>query len=277
MLFNVSIFPLFNFIEDYHERNKIEVTYTAGFRAWGSTIKFSHIKVSYYDKFGNPFSLDPSFINDSLKWKQDIWFKDSENNKMKYETKFKKDSSGIIIMLKNCGALLDPKLFRKAKATSFYIDAKVELLKIDSFYLTKPDSLKYYNAQFCLKVPYEEKYSTYADIYYGFELSYINFPTSKLRIPGLNFDYTFAELEYKNMYNKESTNSDKVIKTINNAILGHKGDSIKPIDLNLPLNLSAVLYKDDAAFYIYNNNDGYSLPLFNFNINNYGKGNMIGE
>ncbi len=277
MLFNVSIFPLFNFIEDYHERNKVEVNYTAGFRAWGSVIKYSDIKVSYYDKYGNPFSLSSSDINNTLNWESEVWIEDSKKLGMKYSTIFTKDSSGIVLKLENCGALLSPKLFEDHKATSFYIEAKVELIRIDPFYLNKPDSLKYYNSQFCLRVPYIRKDKKFTDIYYGFELSYMNFPTSKLRIPGLNFDYTFAELDYKNKYFKESTNSDRVIKTINKAILKFKGDSIKPINLGFPLDISAVLFNDDAAFYIYNNKDGYTLPLFNFNISSYGKVNLLGN
>lgn len=274
MIFNVGIFPLFNYIKDYHERNTQEIIYTAGFRSWGSKVKYYDIKVSYYDKFGNPYSLDSSIVKNPDNWMPRLWKEDNISANVDTNTlvNFVKTKNEFSITIANCGAVLKPKLF-DPKAVSFFIDAKIKLLEIDPNYSPKADSLKYHSSQFCLKVPYNIKEKRASDIYYGFEFFFSNISMSKLRIPGLNFDYTFAELYYQNKYNPQNNYAEKIIKNINSEIL-QRGQK-DTIASNSEIHLSALLFDDNAAFYIIKKNSTLSLPLFSFNISKYGAFNLI--
>jgi hypothetical protein len=54
LIFTVGIFPFYNYVRDYQNSVKDKISYTAGFRAWGSQVEIFDIKVSYFDKFGIP-------------------------------------------------------------------------------------------------------------------------------------------------------------------------------------------------------------------------------
>lgn len=282
MIFNVGIFPLFNYIKDYQERNKVDVLYTVGFRSWGSEAVYSNIKVHFYDKFGNPYTLADSIVNNPQNWITLLWTNSNKENNLKLpaDKAFKVKGNQLNINLTNCGAILKPEVF-KNKVTSFSVSATIHLVQIDPLYLSGNISERYESTQVCLKVPYYSESKKINDldrlkageIYYGFECPFWNYSWSKLRIPAFNFDYTQTELNYRIMNDPNDKYARHTINGINETIFGNKlTDSINPINPINPgtdLHLSANLIGDNASFYIYKSNSTHSLPLFNFRIPDY--------
>lgn len=282
MILNIGIFPLFNIAKEYHDKNKIKMLYTVGFRSWGTKVKYYDIKVSFYDKFGNPYNLDDSVVNNSKNWIPNLWTDKNKINKFKLKDTvfFDTIASDFSISICNCGAILKPDVF-VPKASSFFVDAKLKLEEVDSVYKFASKIEKYQSSQICIKVPVEIGDTTtqnIKDIYYAFEFIYSNFSWSKLRIPGFNFDYTNSQLDYLSNYTSSPQNlyAQHIIGGINNTIFNQNPkDPIKAIEENDTIHLSAVLFDENAAYYIIKNKSTHSLPLFNFNISKYGALNLI--
>lgn len=280
MIFNVGIFPLFNYIKDYQERNKEEVKYTIGFRSWGTRVEYSNIKVFYYDRFGNPYAIHDSIINNYANWIPRLWTEMNIDNELElpYSSDTIKKGDKLIISLTNCGAVLNPKVFEKDKVSSFSVSADIRYLETDPRYVKEKKNERYESTQICLRVPYyvnssdkkASESSKYKEIYYGFELPFWNFSWSKLRIPAFNFDYTETELYYRVMNNPNDQYARHIINGINKTIFRNELiDSIKPIDTLSTLKLSAMIIGNNASFYIYKEGSTHSLPLFNFRISDY--------
>jgi heme/copper-type cytochrome/quinol oxidase subunit 4 len=291
MILNVGIFPLFNYIKDYKERNTETVHYTVGFRSWGTKAVYSNIKVRYYDKFGNPYILHDSIVNNSNNWISLIWTDSNEDNKliMQADTAFNvKDKDGILnISLTNCGAILKPEVFDN-KVTNFSVSSNIHLAEVDPLYIKGNKSERYESSQICLKVPYylypEKSILEYlciekpkdinhlkaSEIYYGFEFLYSKFSWSKLRIPAFNFDYTETELDYRLMIDPNDKYAQHTIKGIKNTILYDTiNEHVSPVDTGATIRLSASLIGENASFYLYKASSTHSLPLFNFRIPDY--------
>jgi hypothetical protein len=277
MIFNVGIFPLFNYIKDYQERNKVEVLYTVGFRSWGSEVVYSNIKVNFYDKFGNPYTLADSIVNDPKNWL--IRWNHNEMNELKLEadTAFDVKEKKMSLSLTNCGAILNPEVYIY-RATSFSVSANIHFVQVDPFYLFGNLNERYESSQICLKVPYylnsersdDVDYESASGIYYGFELPFWNFSWSKLRIPAFNFDYTEAELYYRMLNDPNDKYARHIIKGIKETILNDTiNEQVSPIAPGATIRLSSSLIGDNASFYLFKTNSTHSLPLFNFRIPDY--------
>src|SRR5665648_130594 len=278
MIFNVGIFPLFNYIKEYQERNQIDISYSVGFRSWGAKVEYYDIKISYYDKFGNPYSIPPSIVNDSNNWIRPLWTDENKINNFELggAVRFKKKNDTLSIIITNCGAIIKPKALN-LKASNFCVDAKLRLIQTDSIYKNAKKTEKYQSSQICLKVPVEiDSTKNINDIYYAFEFPYSNFSWSKLRIPGFNFDYTDTQLEHQSKSVDQKTYANKIIEGILTTIVHqNQNDSIEEIKELSLIHISAVLLDENAAYYIIKNKSTHSLPLFNFNISKYGALNLM--
>lgn len=293
LIFTIGIFPFYNYIKDYQSRNKVRMEYTVGLRSWGSSAEYSNIKVSYFDRFGNPYTLDNSVIIDSKNWIQNTWQDDYLEDFSPPNTKFilQSDSNCFKIVLINCGAVLKPSVFKEIPA-GFFISADINLLCVESFYLSLDSAENFQSTQLCLNVPvvpaskslrslikklrsFFKKDSIKYNIgnhYYAYEHFYNNFSDSKLRIPGFNFDYLHETLSKKveNDINRHA--SLDIIHQINERFLNDYTTKNRStvIPDSTKISLSALLFENNAAFYIIDPKDNYSLPLFNFNVEKYG-------
>ncbi len=283
MIFNIGIFPLFNYIKDYKDKNSDKVQYTIGLRAWGSEVEFYDIKVNYYDKDGNPYSLPNEVVNDSNFWKTgEVWEKDNNPNKLENANyKFLVDTSRLLhLRIKNGGVLLDQKKLsskNKAflKARDYYVEAKFIFIHTDPFYIKRKLSEQYQSVQICLKVPINPENKEASNIYYAFEYPLMHFNWSKLRIPGFNFDYVDAQLYHRMINGPNDREATKVSASIDSTIFKnyYSLTDAAAIDKKLKndtIRFSALLLDQNVSFNIFEKEYSHSLPLFNFNIKKYG-------
>lgn len=99
------------------------------------------------------------------------------------------------------------------------------------------------------------------DNYLGYEFLYHDFSWSKLRIPGLNYDF-MSETLNKREFNKDSV-AIKDISYIKSNILNIQG---RKIEENSKVILSALIFNNHCVFKIIKDKETDSNPLFDFFI-----------
>lgn len=256
MILNFSIFPLYDIFKEF--KNK-KVKYTIGFRAWASEVEISEIKIIYFDEYNKPDSIKEEEIYDENNWKGTLWtYHNLDKNITSDVNKLKKN-----IRLRSCGIAFNPEIFNNKKVRNFEVKATFKLINIDTIFVKnflQGAARKYYSSQICLMIPvYNDDYSW--DNYLGYEFFYYNFSWSKLRIPGLNYDF-MSETLYKREVNKDSVAIND-IKYIKDSILNIHDRKIEKDSI---VRLSAINFNNQCCFKIFKKGETASNSLFDFFI-----------
>lgn len=272
LIFIIGIFPFYNFVKEYMRNLTPEIAYTSGFRAWGSQIEIYDINISYYDDFGYPKSLPFSVVNDSNNWLRGFWddYNSLNNFELVGNARFINKHDTLSIILTNSGVVLKPEVF-KGRVSDFMINAKIKYLKKDPAYKKLSKIENYPSVQLCIKVPVDLSSNKPNEIYYAHEFFFQNYTWSKLRIPGFNFDFNKEQLFYRLSNNKNDENAKQIVLGIDSTIFYNKLiDSIPSVKIDSIVHLSALIFSDNALFNIHKKNSSHTMPLFKFNLSQYG-------
>ncbi len=264
LLVYLGVFSVYNYYEIVKEKIDNKTVYTAGFRSWDTEVVISDIKIQYFDKYGQFYEIDSNVIYNSTIWKRKIWINGTDTAK---DTTVKAifNETDNTITIKKCGIAINPNVFNDVKPNDFYIEASFILKEVEN------DENPFYSSQICLMVPAyqdpidENKFEFTNQIYLAYEYFYEDFAWSKLRIPGINYDFLDEVLE-KRLHNKQDSIiareniafiCDSILKNVNSE---RNSERVK---------LSALYYNNRCVYRIINKDNGVSKALFDFDFSEY--------
>ncbi|MHC1776390.1 MAG: hypothetical protein AB9834_13380 [Lentimicrobium sp.] len=275
MLFNISILPIYGIYIQYKDKTERNVTYTFGLRSWAAEVEISDITVTCYDQYDNRYKLTEDEVFKSINWKKKLWIFKPENQSVNdslivsHVNEIKKT-----ITLRNCGIVFCHEILEsKAKdLKNFYVEATIKFIGKDSafiseYLLNKSDisyqSYKFYSAQICLRVPVVpgDANSYNNEDYLAYEFFFDDFTMSKLRSPGLGFDF-LDETLMKRIDNNDRM-ADSIAQFIRNKILISNNNRISTND---QIRLSAYINNNASRFNLVKTTNTEVAQLFDFYI-----------